>query len=91
MIEVAAVLSAVVRHWADLAIILVLLVINAGVGFWKEHQAENAAAALKETLAQKARVRREGAWREVEARELVKGDVVKLDIGMIVPADIKST
>jgi H+-transporting ATPase len=47
MIEVAAVLSALVKHWVDLIIILVLLVFNAVVGFWQEYQAVNAVKALK--------------------------------------------
>ena len=55
MIEVAVVLSAVDRHWPDFGIILVLLVANAMVGFWEEHEAGNAIAALKATLAIKAR------------------------------------
>jgi H+-transporting ATPase len=89
MIEAAALLSAVVRNWADLGIILVLLAFNAGVGFWQEHQAANAVAALKRKLALKARVRRAGAWREASARELVPGDVIRLRLGDIVPADVK--
>jgi H+-transporting ATPase len=88
MIEAAALLSAVVRNWADLGIILVLLAFNAGVGFWQEHQAANAVAALKRKLALKARVRRAGAWREASARELVPGDVIRLRLGDIVPADV---
>ena len=62
MIEAAVILSAVARHWPDLFIILVLLLANAVVGFWEEHQAGNAIAALKATLAIKARVRRDGKW-----------------------------
>jgi H+-transporting ATPase len=60
MIEVAAGLSAVVRHWEDFAIILVLLLMNAAVGFWEEYQAGNAVAALKAKLALHARVKRDG-------------------------------
>ena len=87
MIEAAVVLSAVVGHWADFGIILVLLVANAVVGFWEEFQAGNAIAALKANLAMKARVRRDGVWREVPARDLVPGDRVRLRLGDIVPAD----
>jgi len=88
MIEVAAILSAVVHHWADLIIILVLLVFNAAVGFYQEYQAGNAIAQLKRHLALKARALRSGAWREVPAGELVPGDIVRLRLGDIVPADI---
>ena len=60
MIEAAVILSAVDRHWPDFGIILMLLVANAVVGFWEEHQAGNAIAALKAKLAIKARVKRDG-------------------------------
>jgi H+-transporting ATPase len=89
MIEVAAVLSAVVGHWVDLIIISVLLVFNAVVGFWQEHQAANAVAALKKQLALKARVKRDGQWTEIDAVNLVPGDIVRLRLGDIIPADVK--
>jgi H+-transporting ATPase len=89
MIEAAAILSLLVQHWADFTIILVLLVANAIVGFWEEFQAGNAIAALKANLALKARVKRDGAWHDVLARELVPGDVVRLRLGDIVPADAR--
>ena len=89
MIEAAVILSAVDRHWPDFAIILLLLVANAVVGFWEEHQAGNAIAALKAQLAIKARVRRDGEWTPHEARELVPGDVIHLRLGDIVPADAR--
>ena len=89
MIEAAAVLSAVLGHWADLAIILAMLFINAGVGFWQEFKADNAIALLKQRLAPRARVKRDGAWKDIEARLLVPGDVVYLKLGNIVPADVK--
>jgi H+-transporting ATPase len=89
MIEAAVILSAVARHWPDFAIILLLLLANAVVGFWEEHQAGNAIAALKATLAIKARVRRDGKWTNPEARELVPGDVIRVRLGDIVPADAR--
>ena len=89
MIEIAVILSGVVRHWPDFFIILLLLVANAVVGFWEEHQAGNAIAALKAKLAIKARVKRDGKWTTPEARELVPGDVIRVRLGDIVPADAR--
>ncbi len=89
MIETAAVLSAVVGHWADLAIILAMLLMNAGVGFWQEAKADNAIALLKQRLAPRARVRRDGAWRDIEARLLVPGDLVTVKLGDVIPADLR--
>ena len=89
MIEVAAILSAVVRHWADLTIILILLLFNALVGFWQEHKAANALEALKKQLALKARALRDGRWQDLAADRLVPGDVIRLRLGDIIPADVK--
>ena len=89
MIEVAVILSGVVRHWPDFFIILLLLVANAVVGFWEEHSAGNAIAALKARLATKTRVKRDGKWVTPPARELVPGDVIQLRLGDIVPADAR--
>jgi len=89
MIEIAAALSAVLGHWGDLAVILLMLFINAGVGFWQEFKADNAIALLKQRLALKARVKRDGTWKDVEARLLVPGDLILIKLGNIVPADAK--
>jgi H+-transporting ATPase len=89
MIEIAAVLSALVKHWVDLMIILVLLVFNAVVGFWQEYQAANAVEALKKQLALKARVKRDGKWQEADAAALVPGDTIRVRLGDIIPADVK--
>ncbi|WP_020161011.1 HAD-IC family P-type ATPase [Methylobacter marinus] len=89
MIEAAVILSAVAQHWPDFAIILILLLANAVVGFWEEHQAGNAIAALKAKLANKAQLKRDGKWISLEARELVPGDVIHLRLGDIVPADAR--
>jgi len=87
MIETAVVLSGIVRHWPDFFIILLLLVANAVVGFWEERQAGNAIAALKKELAIQAKVKRDGKWITPPAREVVPGDVIRLRLGDIVPAD----
>jgi H+-transporting ATPase len=89
MIEIAAILSALVQHWPDFGIIVALLVANGIVGFWEEYQAGNAIDALKKKLALRARVKRDGRWSTIQARELVPGDLIRLRIGDIVPADAK--
>jgi H+-transporting ATPase len=89
MIEAAVILSGIVQHWLDFFIILLLLCSNAVVGFWEEHQAGNAIAALKAKLAIKAKVRRDGKWVNPKASELVPGDVIRLRLGDIVPADAR--
>ena len=89
MIEVAAILSLLVRHWVDFTIIVVLLIFNAVVGFWQEYQAGNAVEALKKKLALKSRVLRDQTWQEIDARKLVPGDVIRIRLGDVVPADAK--
>ena len=89
MVEVALVLSAAIGHWDDFFVILALLLVNALVGFFQERKADNAIAMLKQRLALRARVLRDDAWGEVAARELVPGDVVRVRLGDIVPADLK--
>jgi H+-transporting ATPase len=89
MIEIAAILSLVVRHWADFAIIFALLIVNAVVAFWEEYQAGNTIAALKAKLALQARAKRDGAWKSIPARELVPGDIIRIRLGDIVPADAR--
>lgn len=89
MIILAAVLSAVLRHWPDFWVILALLFLNAFVGFREEFQAGNAIAALKAQLAVMAKVKRDGEWMEAPARGVVPGDIVRLRIGDIIPADAR--
>ena len=87
MIIIAAILSGILRHWPDVGVIVTLLIINAVVGFREEYQADNAVAALKKRLAINAKVKRDGKWESLPARELVPGDVIHLRIGDIIPAD----
>ncbi len=89
MIEAAAILSAVLGDWADFAIIMAMLLVNAGVDYWQESKAGSAIEALKARLAPNARVLRDGKWTTVPARDLVPGDVVTLKLGDITPADIR--
>ena len=89
MIEAAVIISAVIQRWEDFGIIFALLLLNAGVGFWQERKADNAIELLKQKLALKARVLRDRKWHEVSASELVPGDVIRIRLGDITPADVK--
>ena len=88
MIEAAAILSLIVRHWVDFVIITIMLLINAFIGFIEEHKADNALDALKNQLALKAKVLRDKQWQEIDARLLVPGDIVRVRLGDIIPADV---
>jgi H+-transporting ATPase len=89
MIEIAAILSALVHRWEDFTIIMIMLFVNAGLDFYQEHKALNAIEVLKKKLARKAIVLRDGKWQEIPAKELVPGDIIKIKIGDIIPADVK--
>jgi len=89
MIEIAALLSAIVQKWDDFIIILFLLFANAGIDIWQEGKALGALKVLKNKLAKKSLVLRDGKFRIIDAVKLVPGDIVKLEIGNIVPADAK--
>lgn len=88
MIEAAALISLARRDWPDFFVVTGLLLYNAAVGFWQDNKAASALAALKQGLALKARVRRGGAWSDVDAADLVPGDVVTVAGGEILPADL---
>ncbi len=89
MIELAAVLSALVQKWEDFAIISLLLFVNAGIDIWQETKALNALKILKNKFSKKALVLRDGKFNVVDAKNLVPGDIIKLKIGDIIPADVK--
>ena len=89
MIEVAAILSAVVHKWEDFIIITIMLLVNAGLDFFQEHRALNALKALKARMGAEVIVLREGKFKTIPVRELVPGDVIRLRIGNIVPADVQ--
>ncbi len=85
----AAGLAAAIGDTKDAAVILIVIVLNAGLGFYQEHRAEATLAALKQMLARHARVRRGGAVLQVGAEALVPGDIALLEAGDRVPADAR--
>ncbi len=85
----AAVVAGVVGEPQDIAAILAIVLLNAGLGFGQEYRAERAIAALRAMAALTARVRREGAETTIVAAEVVPGDVVVLEAGNVVPADLR--
>lgn len=85
----AAVISGIVGDLTDTIAIFVIILINAVIGFIQEFRAERAMAALKRMASPLARVLREGAVKEIEAVTLVRGDVVAVEAGVIVPADMR--
>ncbi|MEM7075295.1 MAG: plasma-membrane proton-efflux P-type ATPase [Pseudomonadota bacterium] len=89
MIEAAAILSAMIGHWSDFCIIMVLLIYNAASGFWQERKAADALAALKAGMAPRAMALRDGAFSQVDAATLVPGDIVRIKLGDVVPADVR--
>jgi H+-transporting ATPase len=89
MIEIAALLSGILERWPDFIVIVAMLLINAILGFFQEHKAGNAIAALKEKLALRSLVFRDGKWETIEARYLVPGDIVSVKLGNVIPGDVK--
>ncbi len=89
MLEATIALQFALHKADEAAIIAVLLVFNAALGFAQENRANNALALLKKRLAIQVRVLRDGAWKQAQAQDLVPGDVVHLRMGDIAPADIR--
>lgn len=85
----AAVVTAVMSHWVDSLVILGVVVINAAIGFIQEGKAEMALEAIRGMLSPRAQVLRDGHRQEIDAAELVPGDIVYLVSGDRVPADMR--
>jgi H+-transporting ATPase len=91
MLEGAIVLQLALGKYVEAAIIVGLLIFNAALGLLQESRAQATLAALKSRLALNASVRRDGVWKTIPAAELAPGDVVKLSLGGVVPADARLT
>ena len=84
-----AVISAITGHLIDTIAIGIIVLLNAGISFWQEYQAEQSLAALKEMAAPSAMVKRDGEWTDIPAADIVPGDVLRLKAGDILAADIR--
>jgi magnesium-transporting ATPase (P-type) len=85
----AAVMTAMLGHWIDTGVIVAVVLVNAIIGFLQERKAEAAMAAIRDLLAPRANVVRDGRRRTVDAADLVVGDHVFLESGDRVPADVR--
>ena len=89
MLEAAIVLQLVLGEYFEAAAVAVLLLFNVGLGFFQEARAQATLEALKSRLPLTASARRDGVWKTLPATALVNGDVVKLSLGAVVPADVR--
>jgi H+-transporting ATPase len=89
LLELAIVLSIILKHYLEAGIIFVLLTINAIIGHIQARSSQRSLDALKKRLAVQALVLRDGTWATVEAQNIVPGDIISLGLGDIVPADAK--
>ena len=89
LLEGAIVLELILGKYLEAAVIGALLVFNAALGIVQESRAQATLAALRSQLALLATARRDGAWQTLPADALVPGDIVKLSLGGIVPADMR--
>ena len=86
---ISAVISLILHEYTDAIVILIIVVLNAGLGFTQEYRAEQAMAALKKMAVPHVRVRRDGRVTEISARELVPGDIFLIEAGNSIPADAR--
>ena len=86
---VAAVIATIVGKYSDTLFILVVLLLNAVIGAFQEHSAQKSAAALNKLVTHAARVIRDGKAYEINSQELVPGDIVLLESGDKIPADLR--
>lgn len=85
----AAVITAVVGEWVDAVIILVVVFLNAAIGVMQESKAEKAIEALEKMTTPRALVRRDGELKEIRSEDIVTGDIIVLEAGRYVPADLR--
>ncbi|MCW3994616.1 MAG: plasma-membrane proton-efflux P-type ATPase [Candidatus Bathyarchaeota archaeon] len=89
MLEATAIVTFILGKYPQALVIVFLLLFNAGMSLWREGRAKAAMARLKQRLRIQSRVKRDGQWSTIPARELVPGDVVRVRIGDLLPADVR--
>ena len=89
MIWAAIIILAAIEQWLDMGILLFIQVANASISMYEITKSTNAVNALKSTLEPHAQVKRDGEWKEITAKNLVPGDLVRLFSGRAVPADCR--
>src|SRR6516165_2113738 len=89
MLEATIALQVTIGERLEALMIATLLLLNVGLGVFQENRANAALALLKQRLVLKVRVKRDGAWVEAPAADLVPGDIVQASLGSVVPADLR--
>lgn len=89
LLEAAMLLQLFLGQYTGAGIILLLLVFNAGLGYFQESRAQATLTTLKSRLALNASVRRSGAWKTVASASVVPGDLLKLSLGTVIAADVR--
>ncbi len=85
----AMAISMVIQHWSDAIVIAFVVVLNSAIGFFEEYKADTAMQALINLTAPRAMVRRDGREIQIESNQLVPGDIVLLEAGAVIPADLR--
>ena len=89
LLLVASAIVFVIGEYLDAAVILSFVIINAALGFYQEYKSEQSLRALQQFIKPRTRVKRDSGWRTLDSRDLVPGDIIKLETGDVVPADVR--
>jgi Mg2+-importing ATPase len=89
LLLIAAAIVFVIGEYIDAVVILGFVIINAALGFYQEYRSEQALRALQQFISPKARVKRDSQWHTIDSRNLVPGDIIRLETGDAMPADVR--
>ncbi|OGF75156.1 hypothetical protein A3C77_03680 [Candidatus Giovannonibacteria bacterium RIFCSPHIGHO2_02_FULL_45_13] len=86
---IAGALTIFLKEWVNAGVIFATVLVNAALGFWQENKAEVVLALLKSYVKTRSRIKRNGREREIDAEELVPGDIIRITQGDRIPADAR--